>query len=159
METYYAYGSNINARQIKERCPSAHFKFSAILHGYRFTFPIKSERWSGGVAGIIEQKGEKVLGVVYEISDNDLLKLDEFESHYYRKKISVMLEGGSILDTWTYFPNLVDDKFYPPTKEYLHVLIEGAKEHNFDEWFIKSLEEQEQNLPDSMKLDFSKGSS
>jgi gamma-glutamylcyclotransferase (GGCT)/AIG2-like uncharacterized protein YtfP len=142
-EMYFAYGSNINMKQMKQRCPSAKLYSKAILQGYQIIFPIFSKKWGGGVAGICLKKGRQVEGVVYKMSKEDLKKLDRFEGvdkgYYYRKKVKVIIENGSILETWTYFPNIDYKSSFPPSKKYLKKIFEGAKEHGLSKKHLKYL--------------------
>ncbi len=140
---YFAYGSNINMRQMKQRCPSAEFYAKAILREYQLAFPLFSEKWGGGVAGICSKKGGHVEGVVYEMSEEDLKKLDKFEGVdkglYHRIKVKVIIENGSSLETWTYSPNSDDKSSFPPSIKYIETICEGAKEHNLSKEHIKYL--------------------
>ena len=69
---YFAYGSNLDKRQMRERCPDSKPKFAAHLPNYRLIFVGWSRQWRGGVASIRPFRGERVLGAVYEVSDKDL---------------------------------------------------------------------------------------
>lgn len=143
MEVYFAYGSNINMKQMKLRCPSVQFRSKAVLQGYRFAFPLRSKRWGGGVAGILIEKGEEVEGVVYELSEEDLERLDKFEGvdkeRYYRKKVKVVLGDGSSIEAWTFFPNSDKKSSFLPSKKYLETILEGAREHQLSKHFIENL--------------------
>jgi len=68
---YFAYGSNLYAQQMLERCPSARFVDKVELKGYRLEF-FKH-------ADIVPCKGSKVEGILYEISIEDEAILDMYE--------------------------------------------------------------------------------
>ncbi|MFX0198695.1 MAG: gamma-glutamylcyclotransferase family protein [Candidatus Hodarchaeota archaeon] len=142
-EMYFAYGSNINMRQMKQRCPSAKFHSHAVLQGYQITFPLWSEKWGGGVAGIHMKKGKQVEGVVYEVSEGDLEELDKFEGvdkgHYCRKKVGAIVKTGQSLESWVYVPGSADKVQFPPSRKYLETILEGAKRHNFSKQYIGRL--------------------
>ena len=70
---YFAYGSNMDKKQMERRCPHASFFAIGELDGYRF---IINER---GVATITEKKSSIVWGVVWKISRSDEESLDGFE--------------------------------------------------------------------------------
>lgn len=144
MEIYFAYGSNINMKQMKQRCPSVQFRSKAVLPGYRLAFPLRSKRWGGGVAGILAEEGNRVEGVVYEISEKDMERLDKFEGvdkgRYYRGRVKVILEGGSSIEAWAFFTNSEDGSLFTPSKRYLETMLEGAKEHQLPAQYIKDLE-------------------
>ncbi|NOZ25889.1 MAG: gamma-glutamylcyclotransferase [Nitrospirae bacterium] len=143
-ENYFAYASNINLRQMRQRCPSARFVSRGRLKGYRLDFVLRSERWGGGVAGIVPAPGEEVEGVLYRISSDDLERLDGFESvdrgRYYREKVRVDLPDGSTAEAWVYFPNPDPDGPFPPSRTYLETIIEGAREQGLSAEFIERLE-------------------
>ena len=66
---------------MRQRCPDAKPKFSAVLPNYKLVFTGWSREWHGGKATIQPFKGAKVKGAVYEISEMDLKKLDRFEGY------------------------------------------------------------------------------
>lgn len=144
MELYFAYGSNINMKQMKERCPSASFFSKAILRNYRLDFPRRSERWGGGVAGIIIDDSNFVEGVIYELTFDDLQKLDSFEgvkeNRYKKKEVSVEIQDGRLIKVWAYFANTQDGWPFAPSRKYIETIIEGAKEHDLSERLIKHLQ-------------------
>ena len=72
---YFAYGSNLNKKQMLERCPDSKLLLVATLSNYKLVFVGWSRRWRGGVASIKPFRGEKVLGAVYELSDRDLTRV------------------------------------------------------------------------------------
>ena len=57
---YFAYGSNLSLIQIARRCPGTEIICRATLAGHRLIFPITSEDWGGGVAGMEPAAGEHV---------------------------------------------------------------------------------------------------
>ncbi|HEB76696.1 MAG TPA: gamma-glutamylcyclotransferase [Nitrospirae bacterium] len=144
MEKYFAYASNINMRQMRQRCPSVKFLSRAKLKGYRLAFVLWSERWGGGVAGIIPDPGGEVEGVLYGISCDDLKRLDGFESvdrgRYYREKVMVELPDGSTAEAWVYLPHPDPRGPFTPSQTYLETIIEGAREHGLSGEFIERLD-------------------
>ena len=75
----FAYGSNMDCEQMRERCPSTRFVCVAKLPNHRLAFTRKSTRRNCGVADAVKAEGNEVWGVVYEIDDIDLPKLDSLE--------------------------------------------------------------------------------
>tara|TARA_R110001583_G_scaffold183806_2_gene342602 strand:+ start:15437 stop:15991 length:555 start_codon:yes stop_codon:yes gene_type:complete len=75
---YFAYGSNMLAERLRERCPSATFKTLACADGWAFSFSKRSTDGSGK-ATLSASDGEKTYGVVYEIDPRELAKLDRAE--------------------------------------------------------------------------------
>ena len=83
MRHYFAYGSNLSASAMRERCPDAREIGAASLEGYRFLIT------SSGYGSIIPSVGESVYGVVWTISQSDERALDDYEGvevNLYRKE-------------------------------------------------------------------------
>lgn len=143
MQKYFAYGSNLDFDHFKSRCPSAIFFEKAVLEGYQLTFPHYDSEWRGGVAGIIPLDDMKVEGVIYEISDLDLNKLDEYEyiarGDYQRKYVIVKTFYGKSIDVWTYTTRGTGDTFYKPTELYKELIINGAILHGLSQEYIDYL--------------------
>jgi len=76
---YFAYGSNMHAGQMKERCPSAKFVCRAKLPSHRLAFTRKSVNRGCGVADILRDETKDVWGVVYELLESELENLDKDE--------------------------------------------------------------------------------
>jgi len=125
---YFAYGSNLNQRQMLERCPDSKPKFTATLHNYRLVFVGWSRRWRGGIASIRPFRGEKVLGAIYEVSEGDLKRLDRYEgSDYHRLNVKVNNEDGEPMEAITYINTQQADE-PEPSPEYLAIMRQGYKD-------------------------------
>ena len=53
MVKYFAYGSNLDLRQMKMRCPLSKLVSKGSLSGHSLTFNKYSGGWDGGVADVI----------------------------------------------------------------------------------------------------------
>ena len=85
---YFAYGSNMNWEQMKRRCASAQFVCVASLKDYRFAIARHSRLRNCGTANIFADTGSEVWGIVYDVSEPDLIILDSFEDGYRRENYS-----------------------------------------------------------------------
>ena len=85
---YFAYGSNLDLLQMKRRCPLSKLISKGMLPDYRLTFNRYASGWDGGVADVIQDEDSEVWGLIFEISDSDLVRLDHYEG-YYKDKISL----------------------------------------------------------------------
>lgn len=143
-EFYFAYGSNLWAEQMVERCPSSVFVARATLNRYRFWFPLTSTRWGGGVAGIEANAMSKVEGVVYSMHMDDVHVLDRYEcvaqDMYERKAIAVQLEDDSELTAWTYFSSVYEGAPFETSASYIDTIIRGARAHGLPADWIRFLE-------------------
>ena len=127
---YFAYGSNLNQRQMLERCPDSEPKFIATLPNYKLVFVGWSRQWRGGVVSIRPFRGEKVLGAIYEVSDKDLKRLDNYQGYpnnYTRLNVTVFDEGGEPIKAITYIKSGQSDEAQP-SKEYLALIQQGYRD-------------------------------
>jgi len=124
---YFAYGSNLNRKQMLERCPDSEPKFVATLPNYKLIFVGWSRKWRGGVATIKQLRGERVPGAVYEVSEQCSRQLDKFESGYDRFKVTVYDENGEPIEAITYIKSGQLEETQP-SKEYLAVIQQGYRD-------------------------------
>jgi len=117
---YFAYGSNLNHKQMKRRCRDSHFLKKIILKDYSLTFRNKY-----GAADMQKHKGKKVYGALYNISKADERALDIYEEYpkeykkiyfkYYNKKVMTYIMVKKTKKTL-------------PTLQYLNVIKQGYKD-------------------------------
>ena len=127
---YFAYGSNLNRRQMAERCPGSEPLFVATLPNYRLLFAGWSRQRRGGVATIQRSQGDKVRGAVYEISEQCLKRLDKYEGYpeiYNRIKVTVFNEDGEPMEAITYI-KVKQLEETQPSKEYLVIIQQGYRD-------------------------------
>ena len=99
---YFAYGSNLDADQMRARCPSSRPLVRARLTHHRLGFTYFSTRWDGGAADVIPDSEDEVWGAVYELDERDLGLLDGFERGYDRVHLEVRGDGGDLYRTTSY---------------------------------------------------------
>jgi len=112
-----------------KRAPDSKPKFIATLPNFKLIFAGQLGR-GGGVASIRPQRGEKVIGAVYEISDSDLKKLDRYEGYptvYDRRKVLVFTETSDSVEAITYIKNDQSQEA-PPSPEYLAKIKQGYQD-------------------------------
>lgn len=122
---YFAYGSNLDAEQMKVRCPTARPLRMARLAEHRLDFTHYSKRWSGGAADILPAAGRAVWGLVYEMGPDDFARLDPFESGY--RRVDLALDGvGEAFAATSY--TVVAKGEYAPHPLYLEKMLRwGAR--------------------------------
>ncbi len=125
-ELYFAYGSNLDAEQMRSRCPTARGIGRAQLRGHHLAFTHFSTRWNGGAADIVPDAAASVWGVVYAMGPGDFTRLDRFESGYDRVRLEVRAEGAGLVPVTTY---AVREKGrFAPHPEYLEKMLRwGAR--------------------------------
>jgi gamma-glutamylcyclotransferase len=130
---------------MKKRCPESRPVGTAYLDGYRLAFTRYSLGWQGGVADVISDPDQKVWGFIYEVSERDLKRLDDYEGwpdYYTRFQSSIHASTGIIADVWVY--TVVEkSKFEPPTKEYLGIIKSASARLGFPREYASELEKVE----------------
>jgi gamma-glutamylcyclotransferase (GGCT)/AIG2-like uncharacterized protein YtfP len=140
---YFSYGSFLDSETLKRHCPKAIYKGMAMLPNWEVQFNFLSRTYNGGVTGIEPAAAKLVRGVLYEVSDEELLCLDSIEGVpegiYFRQTIYVVDESGKAVKAATYRTTNPKGPF-KPTKRYLSFMVKGAKKHGLDPDYIKELE-------------------
>ena len=124
---YFAYASNLNQKQMLERCPDSKPKLIATLPNYKLVFVGWSRQWRGGKASIRPFRGEKVLGAIYDVSEQCLKQLDKYESSYDRLKVTVFDEDGGTIQAITYIKAGQTEET-KPSPEYVSVIQQGYRD-------------------------------
>jgi gamma-glutamylcyclotransferase (GGCT)/AIG2-like uncharacterized protein YtfP len=139
---YFSYGSFLDSATLRKHCPNVVYKGKALLPNWEVQFNFMSQTYNGGVTGIEPAAAKLVRGVLYEVSDEELLKLDKIEGVpegiYYRQTILVVDEGGRPERAATYRTTNPRGPFRP-TRRYLGLMVNGAKEHGLDPDYVKWL--------------------
>lgn len=160
MALYFAYGSNMDQDQMKDRCPNSKEVGIGVISNYRIDFTRKSIKRNCGVADILDSKGDNTWGVIYDVSDEDFMSLDQFEGYpkYYTKKIIKCYQFVNP-NPWGFISELPIQEYYEdlyknpfnfkeidvvvyevinksqttiqPSIEYLHQIQSAAEENNF----------------------------
>ena len=124
---YFAYASNLNKKQMRERCPDSKPKVTATLPNYKLVFLGWSREWRGGKASIRPFRGEKVLGAIYDVSEQCLRQLDKYESSYDRLKVTVFDEDGKPIEAITYIKSGQAEET-KPSPEYVAIIQQGYRD-------------------------------
>ena len=137
MKRYYiAYGSNLNAAQMKRRCPTATILATADLKGYELLF-------KGGLTGsylTIEKKESGSVPVaIWEVNPADELALDRYEGYpnfYYKQNIKLtckVFHTGEIKEIMAFAYIMHEERpIGIPSEFYLRTCLDGYKAFYFD---------------------------
>ena len=123
---------------MNRRCPDNKFIKRACLDNYKFVYDGHSSNRGGSVANILESADSIVRGGLYEINKSDLENLDICEGYpgsYDRKKMKVEDDHGNIYKAITYFR--IGEKIGIPSNEYKKIIIDGAKDCNLPNNYVK----------------------
>jgi gamma-glutamylcyclotransferase len=145
----FAYGSNMDWTQMKERCASTRFAGVALLPDHRLAFTRKSVKRGCGVADAVPGVGRELWGVVYEVSDSDVGKLDACEGYspgraknaYWRRECRVLLDGDDRrpLTASAYFGDAQPSPPLP-NQAYKDLILSGARHWHLPNRYIEDLE-------------------
>jgi hypothetical protein len=129
---YFGYGSNLRASMVKEKLlPSAEVVMKGFLPNYEVQWRMYSPRLQGGTTCIIETPGEIVQGVIYECTEEDLIKLDAIPGFYipnYKRETFVVLGEDGRWHKAELYRLYTPSGPYPPARSYVEGMLEGAKQ-------------------------------
>lgn len=146
---YFAYGSNMCQKQMRERCPGSSFLFLGYLDNYEFLYDGFSKIRQCAVANVIVKEDSKVWGAVFEISENDRDELDQFEGYpksYGRSVLTVKSDHSSPHQAIVYHREGREKGL--PSEGYKNIIMEGASDSNLPLEYIEWL-----NSFDTLKLE------
>ena len=131
MMLYFAFGSNLNQKQMKRRCRDSKYIGCYSLKNYKLVF--RNYFLGGGVADVEKKKNSSVLGAIYKISKKDERELDIYEDFpkTYIKKYFRLL-GKKVM--FYYMPKKT--KQVLPSKRYLNLIIQGYKDCGYRNNYI-----------------------
>ena len=114
---YFAFGSNLSEDQMRQRCPSA------VLLG--------RASWGGSVASIVASPGERVPGLLYRVSPDDLLRLDRFEGapFVYARHQRRVLDGGRAERRAHVYELAVGARCGEPSLDYVLTILRAYRRH------------------------------
>lgn len=143
---YFAYASNMLDSELEKYGFKYLSKRNGYLEGYKLIFNIKS-KYGGqfATANIKAKKGVRIYGVVYEITEDELKKLDAKEGvhlgQYERIKVRINYIGGSpVEDVITYRAcEEFVKKNLLPSKKYIQIIVDGALNNKLPVYYIARL--------------------
>ncbi len=133
---YIAYGSNLNVRQMRWRCPTAKIIGTGTLEDWRLLF--KGSK-TGAYLTIEQEEGFRVPVAVWEVSPQDEAALDRYEgfpNFYYKKEMVLDIFGiksGKIRRRRAFAYIMHEDRQIEiPSIGYVRVCLEGYNNFGFD---------------------------
>ena len=137
---YIAYGSNLNIRQMRMRCPSARIIGTSEIPDYELLF--KGSK-TGSYLTIEPKKGSRVPVAAWEVSAEDEQTLDRYEgfpTFYYKKEMLLPIKGirsGKIRQRNTFVYIMHEDRVLGvPSNFYMQTCLSGYKSFGFDPKFL-----------------------
>jgi gamma-glutamylcyclotransferase len=142
---YFAYGSNLNHRQMRARCASPRVVAVARLAEHQLAFFGHSVIWDGAEETVLSAPGQQLWGVVYDLSPSDRERLDDAQDArldgsgaYFHQPATVTDQAGRSYSVLLYKK---DSQGAPqkPSQEYLGFIVQGAVEHGLPADYIDQL--------------------
>lgn len=137
---YIAYGSNLNIRQMKMRCPSARIIGTSEIPNYELLF--KGSK-TGSYLTIEPKEGSTVPVAAWEVRDLDEAALDRYEgfpTFYYKAEMVLPIKGiktGKVRERPVFVYIMHEDRpLGMPSGYYVATCLEGYDNFGFDERFI-----------------------
>lgn len=129
----------MSAQRFNARVPSGEIVCVAVLNGYQLAFRKRSFDGSAK-CDVIETraKEDRVYGVVYEISADELPQLDMAEGKgfgYERRAVRVTAQGGTAMFAECYFATDIGAGT-APYSWYLYHVLTGAQQERLPAWYI-----------------------
>ena len=134
---YFAYGSNMYRKRLSDRIGFIDKWDNGTVLKKQLSFN-KLGQDGSGKANLIDQEDEKAYGVIYQVNESDLIKLDRFEVGYERKTLEVQSDNNGYLKAILYLANNLQD-FISPNKEYMNHILRGAEENGLKQNYIDYL--------------------
>ena len=133
---YIAYGSNLNVRQMRMRCPSARIIGTSVLKDYELLF--KGSK-TGSYLTVEKKPGGTVPVAVWEVTADDEKALDRYEgfpNFYYKNELTLPIKGirtGKIRKRRVFVYIMHEDRLIGiPSNFYMRTCLEGYDTFRFD---------------------------
>lgn len=137
---YAAYGSNMDAEQMLERCPHSPAAGTGWLSGWRLTFGGEEMGWDGALAMVVPEAGSQVFVALYDLSPQDQGVLDYWESAdtglYNKIKLRISTLDGDVL-AWVYILDGYEGGL--PSARYLGLIAEAAQKAGAPDDYVAEL--------------------
>ena len=142
MSRYYlAYGSNLNVRQMRFRCPTALVVGKGVIKDYRLLF--KGSK-TGSYLTIEKAKGYEVPVAVWKVDEACEESLDRYEgypSFYYKKEIEIdfkSIKKGLPRHSKAFVYIMHEERELGiPSRGYVEVCLEGNRTFGFNPILIE----------------------
>jgi gamma-glutamylcyclotransferase (GGCT)/AIG2-like uncharacterized protein YtfP len=131
MTLYFAYGSNMAASQMRQRCPGCRRLGKASMPGYRRIINTR------GYANIVADEHATVEGILYELSRDDEEALDLYEgvvTGCYDKVITAISFGEGTVEAIVYIDPVTDEG--APRDEYVGRMVRALLEANLSPHYV-----------------------
>lgn len=142
---HFAYGAEMNQREIAARCSSAKVVSIACLKDHRLAFFGHSTVWDGAEESVVPETGCEVHGVVYRLTHGDADRLDASQGvrlngtgSYFHSPADVVAPDGTVHSV-VMFRKDVQREPRLPSQELLDQVVSAAMSHGLPAQYIEWL--------------------
>ena len=135
---YFAYGSNMDPEQMRERGVTPAEALPCRLNDWRFSFR-KLSKDGTGKANLVAAPGSAAIGVAYRVRPEALDLLQAHEKGYDLRSVEVHTADGRTLPAQA-FVAAPQPKPLVPAPEYLARILRGAAHHKLPRDYLKEIE-------------------
>ncbi len=139
---YFAYGSNMSIKRLRDRAPSSCFVSIATLYEHDLRFHKIGKDGSGKCdAQETNNLEHSVIGVVFEIAESEKSELDRKEGlgyGYEQKEVELTTPSGRIINASTYYATSIDPSL-KPYHWYKHHVLTGAQENGLPGEYVERI--------------------
>lgn len=141
MPAYFSYGSNMDATEMKQRCPGAVLEGIAVLPDHRLMIT------ADGFATIVPDHGHRVMGALWALTESDERALDVYEdiaSGFYRRDFISVVAQGRVVRALVYVAS--SDRPGKPRPGYLELILSAARALGLPAAYVTELERMAPNV-------------
>lgn len=140
---FFLYADQLNPAQLKRRAPEHKFLHLATLADHTIKFCRWSSQWRCGLASVVPSPGEHVWGGVFELTEEDVKLMDEFENDvpqgaYRHVQVTVSDQEGNKELVTTYVAAPIGK--FKPKDHYIEWVIKGLVRWGFPDEVIRQWE-------------------
>ncbi|MFH1651742.1 MAG: gamma-glutamylcyclotransferase family protein [Chloroflexota bacterium] len=154
MIDYFAYGSNMDNKEVQKCSVELRNPRVARLDGYKLRFNYCSSKRKSGAANIMVSEGDSVYGLLMELNEKELKRIRCKEgcknpdttglpNYYDEIRVTVEKQEDSelVINVVTY--KVTNDKErkenVPPKESYMKLIIDNAEKYGFPSKYISFL--------------------
>lgn len=142
---YFAYGSDLDPKQMAERCAKPEPVAIARLPGHALGFFGHSKIWDGAQATVVPAEGEDVWGLVYRLTVADMERLDyqqdariDGTGPYFNYPTEVLDGQGKPFSVLLYKKDILGESL-APSRPYLERIVTGAETRGLPKAYVETL--------------------
>jgi gamma-glutamylcyclotransferase (GGCT)/AIG2-like uncharacterized protein YtfP len=130
----------MDPEQMRERCPHSPSQGTGWLVGWRLTFGGEELGWEGALATVVEDAGDQVFVMIYDVPSQDEAALDAWEGAdvglYNKIRVRVQSLSGEHL-VWLYVLDGYEGGL--PSARYLGLMADAAEKAGAPDDYVAAM--------------------